>query len=223
MIRTAFFLVIHILSTGLLGIGVLIISPLDSTGRIIGAIVKLWARILLLASGVRYRVRGLENLNSRKHYFFASNHESALDIPLTLGGLPFHAVPVAKKELKKVPVMGWAMTRAKHIFVDRFDYRRAAETLIEARESLRKHPRSVIIFPEGTRSRNGEVHRFKKGGLGLAIDLGMPVVPVAVCGTGRVIPPRSLLLRKGDVELRVGSPMDTGPWRNRNRSEFADA
>ncbi|MFQ6616139.1 MAG: lysophospholipid acyltransferase family protein [Fidelibacterota bacterium] len=222
MIRTGFFIIVHVLATGLLGIVVLIISPFDFRGRLIGGVVRLWARILVAASGVVTRVRGLENLDPKRHYFFACNHESAFDIPLALGGLPYHAVPVAKKELKKIPVMGWAMSRAKHIFVDRRDYRKAMETLEEARESLRKYPRSVLIFPEGTRSRDGEIHPFKKGGLGLAIDLDMPVVPVAICGTARVLPPRSLMIRKGKVELRVGSPIDTEPWRDRNRSDFAN-
>lgn len=222
MLRTAFFGVVHVLTTGILGLVVLIISPFDYYGRLIGKIVRLWGRILMAASGIRYRVRGLENLDPKGHYFFACNHESAIDIPLTLGGIPFHTVPMAKIELKKIPIMGWAMARAKHIFVDRRDFRRALDALIEARESLRKFPRSILIFPEGTRTQDGRIQRFKKGGLGLAIDLGMPVVPVAVCGTAKVLPPRSLYVKKGEVELRVGHPIDTEPWRDRDRGEFSD-
>ncbi|MFQ6673956.1 MAG: lysophospholipid acyltransferase family protein, partial [Fidelibacterota bacterium] len=178
--------------------------------------------ILLKASGVRYRVAGLEKLDPRGHYFFATNHESAFDIPLAFGGLPYHVVPIAKRELRKIPIMGWAMVRAKHIFIDRQNYKKAMESLREAGESLQRHPRSVLIFPEGTRSTNGEIHRFKKGGLGLAVDLGMPVVPMASCGTRDIVPKRSFVIHPGKIELKIGDPIDTKLWKEKGRTEFSN-
>lgn len=222
MIRNIFALINHVFWTGVLGTVAVLVSPFDTRGKIISKVTRLWAFLLLKGSGVPYRVIGLDQLDRDEHYIFAANHESAFDIPLVFAALPFRLVSLAKKELKKIPFLGWAMVRARHIFVDRQNHRRALESLRKAAESLKKYPRSVLIFPEGTRSTDGEIHRFKKGGLSLAFDSGMLVVPVAVCGTSDILIRRSLRLGPGEIELRIGPPVDTGAWGGKSRSEFAD-
>jgi len=222
MLRSIFTILNIVLWTGIIGSAVLLVSLIDIRGRIIGKITRLWAFLIIKASGVPYQVRGLEKLDPDQNYFFASNHESALDIPLIFASLPYQVVSIAKKELKKIPLLGWAMARAKHIFVDRKNSRRAVESLVRAHESLQKHPRSILIFPEGTRSPDGKIHQFKKGGLGLAIDLGMPIVPAAICGTAEVLVKRSLRIEKGSVELRLGEPIDTNSWSGKQKVELAE-
>ncbi|MEE9166762.1 MAG: lysophospholipid acyltransferase family protein [Candidatus Neomarinimicrobiota bacterium] len=222
MIRTVFAFINHLFWTGLMGTIAILVSPLDTRGKMIATVTRLWAYFLLKGCGVPFRVRGLEKLDRGKYYIFAANHESAIDIPLVFAALPFQVVSMAKKELKKIPILGWAMTRARHVFVDRKNHRRAVESLAQAVESLKEYPRSVIVFPEGTRSTDGEIHRFKKGGLGLAVDLGIPVVPMAVCGTRDILSPHSPRLRPGTIELRIGSPIETSDWAESTKSKFAE-
>ena len=222
MVRSIFLLINYFLWTFLLGGLVILVSAFDIKGRMIGKIIRLWGWILMKASGIKYRIRGLENLVPSPNYFFAANHESALDIPAALAALPFQVVFVAKKELKKIPFLGWGMTRARYIFVDRSRHQAALKSLEKAAESLKKYPRSVLVFPEGTRSTDGQVHRFKRGALGVALQVGMPVVPLAICGTSDVLSRRSLRLRSGEVEIRLGVPIDTELWSGRSPNEFAD-
>lgn len=163
MLQAILFIPVYILVTTALGTVAIVVGSVDFRGKIIAKLVRLWAMILLLASGVRYRVTGLENLDRKGNYIFASNHESSFDIPLVFGLLPYHIVSIAKIELRKVPILGWAMMGARHIFIDRHNSRRAIASLKEASESLTRNPRSIILFPEGTRSPDGDIHQFKRG------------------------------------------------------------
>ncbi|MAG21036.1 MAG: lysophospholipid acyltransferase family protein [Candidatus Marinimicrobia bacterium] len=222
MLQAVLFIVVYILVTTVLGTTAIVIGIVDLRGKMIAKLARLWAMILLVVSGIRYRVTGLEYLDRRENYIFASNHESSFDVPLVFGLLPYHIVSIAKIELKKVPILGWAMMGARHIFVDRHDSNRAVVSLKEASNSLARNPRSIILFPEGTRSPDGEIHQFKKGGLGLALDLGMAVVPVAQCGTRDVLAKKSLWLKEGEVEMRLGRPIDPSLWQGKSKKEFAD-
>jgi len=222
LLREVLLIVVYILVTTVLGIAATVVGIVDFKGKMIAKLARLWAMILLAVSGVRYRVTGLENLDRGGNYIFASNHESSFDIPLVFGLLPYHVVSIAKIELRKVPFLGWAMIGARHIFIDRHDSARASASLKDALKSLAGNPRSVILFPEGTRSPDGEIHQFKKGGLGLALSLDMPVVPVAQCGTRDVLEKQSLRLKKGDVEMRLGRPIDPNLWQGKSKEEFAD-
>jgi len=187
-----------------------------------GYIGRIWSKILLWVGGIHYQVKGLEHLDRQKQYVFAGNHESAFDIPLAFAALPFQLVPVAKKELRKIPFFGWGMIMARHIFIDRQNHKKAMESLAKARRSLKRNPRSLLLFPEGTRSVDGQVHQFKKGGLGLALDLGLPVVPMAVCGTARVAGKGSWRLTPAPVELRIGVPIETDELKDMNKKDFAE-
>lgn len=222
MFRSLFALINYILWTGLLGTAAILVSPFDARGILISKITRLWAFLILKASGIPYRVSGLDRLDLDKHYLFIANHESAFDIPLVFAALPYQLVSVAKIELKKTPFLGWAMARAKHIFIDRQNYRSAIKSLRKAAESLQKYPRSVLVFPEGERSNDGKIHSFRRGGVNLAFEVGMPVVPMAVCGTGNILGPKSLKLKKGKIELRIGAPIETGFFADMGRSELAD-
>jgi 1-acyl-sn-glycerol-3-phosphate acyltransferase len=198
----------------------LIATLVDWKGRIISRIPRLWSIILLWAAGVPYTVKGLENLVKGSHYFFAGNHESAFDILLAFAGIPYQLVSIAKKELKWIPFLGWAMQAAGHIFVDRQQHSKAVNMLEEARKSLLKKPRSILLFPEGTRSLDGKIHTFKKGGLILAIQTDMPVVPIAFCGTSRVAVKHSWKFNPTTIQLQIGKPIHTVDITIEDRNEF---
>lgn len=218
--RTAWVLVNIVLWTIIIGTSCLIVGLFEWRGRLIFKLAKLWSRIILLAAGVKYTVRGLEHLDRRQTYIFASNHESAFDIPLAFAAIPHQLAPIAKIELRKIPLFGWAMIMARHIFVDRHNREKALNSMQKARASLQRNPRSILLFPEGTRSLDGQIHAFKKGGLVLGIELQMPVVPMAMCGTAAVITKHSWNLTPRPVELRLGAPIDTGSYTYATRNDF---
>ena len=173
-----------------------------------GWVVRTWSKIILLFSGIKFKVEGLENIDSKSHYFFAANHSSAFDIPIVFSGIPLHMVAISKIELKHIPFLGWAMQAGGHFFVDRKNHSRAIDSMDKAKKSMSKNPRSVIIFPEGTRSENAKILPFKKGGLVLAINLNMPVVPVGIIGSNSLVKDK-FSSSKNSLKLIFGKPIET--------------
>lgn len=189
-------------------------------GRFLGWIARTWGKVLLKCGGIQYTVNGLEQLDPNGHYVFAANHESALDIPLTFASLPFHIVAISKIELKRIPIFGWAMMAGGHFFVDRRNHKQALKSLTKAKKSMEKNPRSIILYPEGTRSMNGEIMPFKKGGLVWALQMGVPVVPVALCGTSDALKKNSLVLNNLPLTVEVGAPIETSSLLNEDRNQY---
>ncbi len=206
--------------TTICGLLAILVGLVDRCGRGVRWVARLWARLILAASGVSYTITGHENLDCKKPYIFAGNHESAFDILLSFAAIPQHIVSIAKIELRRIPVLGWAMIMAGHIFVDRKNHERALESMEKAKESIRKNPRSILIFPEGTRSLDGEIHEFKKGAAVLGITMGIPIVPMAMCGTGEVVRKNSWKLNPQPVELRLGQPIDATQYKYAERSQL---
>ncbi|MBC8316811.1 MAG: 1-acyl-sn-glycerol-3-phosphate acyltransferase [Desulfobulbaceae bacterium] len=182
---------------------------------------RYWAQIILAASGVKVTVNGMETLEPGKPYIFASNHQSQFDIFSMQGCFQSDFRWMAKKELFAVPLFGHAMRLAGCIPVDRSHGRKAMKSLVEAAERIASGT-SVVIFPEGTRSRDGRLYDFKTGGMVLAIKSGVPVVPVAICGTFEVLPKGSLFAKPGRVTIRVGKPIDTSDYTVKQKQELAE-
>ena len=210
------------ISTILFSITGIILTPIDRKGKIWEKVVRYWAKSILWIVNIPYRIIGLDNLDPNQQYIFASNHESAFDIPLTLAGIPWHVVPIAKKELKKVPFLSWAMLAAGHIFIDRSNREKALQSIKNIKNSLKKNPRSILIFPEGTRSLDGKMKPFKKGGVILSIDTGLPIVPIACCGTFEVLIKGSKNFNPKPIELRFGAPIHTSSADLKNRNEITE-
>ena len=210
------------LSTVFFSIIGILLTPIDWWGKIWAKIVQYWAKSILWIGNIPYKIIGLDKLDPNQQYVFASNHESAFDIPLTLAGIPGHVVPIAKKELKKIPFLSWAMLAAGHIFIDRSDHRKALHSIDKIKNSLKKNPRSILIFPEGTRSLDGKMKPFKKGGIILAINAGLPIVPIACCGTFDVLVKGSKKFNPKLIELRFGSPIYTSSDDIDNRNEITE-
>ncbi len=220
--KTIWVIINLIFWTIVLGGGGTLLSIFEWRGKILGQVAHLWSKIILAVAGVKYTVQGLENLDSKQNYIFAGNHESAFDIPLAFAGIKHHLVSLSKIELKWIPVFGWAMQAAKHIFIDRKNHTKALKSLQAASKNIRKNPRSILLFPEGTRSKDGEIHKFKKGGLLLAIETQFPVVPMALCGTGEVALKGARKLKSSSVELRIGNPIPTQGMDYKDRDELTE-
>ena len=222
MIKSIFFIINVVLWTFLLGTLAILLGFIDKKGKLISFGIRCWSKILIFFSGVKIKIIGLENLKKDKNYIFASNHESNFDIPLIFSSINLHLVSIAKKELKKIPIFGWAMKSGQHIFIDRFNKIEALKSLKLAKNSIIKNPRSIIIFPEGTRSFDGKIKQFKKGGLSIAFDLEMDVVPIAVCGTRNVLKRGSIFIKSCPIQLRIGKPVNINQWKNKKKIDFAN-
>jgi 1-acyl-sn-glycerol-3-phosphate acyltransferase len=169
-----------------------------------------WCRHLLFVLGVRVTVNGSEKLVPGGRYVFFSNHQSALDIPVLYSGLSRPLCFIAKKELFMIPFFGWGMTAVGHVSIDRSSPRKAKESLARGVEHLKKHSFSLILFPEGTRSRDGTLGEFKQGSFSLALEAGATVVPVALRQVNERLPKKSLLVDPGRVYLDICDPLDPG-------------
>ena len=222
MIKSIFFIINVVIWTFLLGTLAILLGFIDKKGKLISFGIRCWSKILIFFSGVKIKIIGLENLKKDKNYIFASNHESNFDIPLIFSSISLHLVSIAKKELKKIPIFGWAMKSGQHIFIDRFNKVEALKSLKLAKNSITENPRSIIIFPEGTRSFDGKIKQFKKGGLSIAFDLQMDVVPIAVCGTRNVLKRGSIFIKPCSIQLRIGKPVNINQWKNKKKIDFAN-
>ena len=181
---------------------------------------RFWGKTICVLSGITVKIEGLENLTPDKTYIFAANHQSQFDILTLQGYLKFNFRWLAKKELFQVPIWGAAMKRAGYIPIDRSRGRQALKSLDEAARRIADGT-SVIIFPEGTRSRDGKLQPFKAGGMVLAIKAGVDIVPVAISGTYEVLAKGRLVLHPGNVLIRIGKPVPTADYRTNQKHELA--
>jgi 1-acyl-sn-glycerol-3-phosphate acyltransferase len=182
---------------------------------------RTWAKMILAVSGVKVRVEGMEKLDPGKSYIFAANHQSQFDIFCLQGRFNWDFRWLAKKELFQIPLFGPALRRSGNIPVDRASGRKALQSLAEAAERI-KNGCSVVIFPEGTRSSDGQLQEFKAGGMVIAIKAGVGVVPMAICGSRRVLPKGKVLPRAGEVVIRLGAPVDAGLYTLKEKQKLAD-
>jgi 1-acyl-sn-glycerol-3-phosphate acyltransferase len=169
---------------------------------------QLWVWANLIACGVRVHAHRLSALDPGRAYVFMSNHVSQYDILAVVAALEeFQLRWVAKKELTRIPVFGWALRHTGHIIIDRSDHEQAIASLRAARTQMADGI-SVMIFPEGTRGVAGQpLLPFKKGGFMLALESGFPIVPLAIRGSGRILPRGSMSPQRGHIEVVVGPPI----------------
>ncbi len=179
----------------------------DRSGRTTRRIGGGWSRLLLRLLCVRVVVSGLEHVPAGPAVY-AANHASALDILVVFGHLPVDFRIVYKKSLSLIPLVGWAIFIGGHIPIDRRNSVRARRSIAAAARRIRAGT-SVVMFPEGTRSPDGLVHRFKRGSFALAIDTGAPVVPVSLIGVKAVVPHGLTSVRPGTVGVALHAPMPT--------------
>ena len=208
--------------TSIFGLSGIFISIFESNkGKTLGYCARLWGKFILFFTGVKYSVKGLDKLDPKGHYIFACNHASGYDIPLAFAGLPFWLISIAKIELKSVFILGWVMKTAGHIFVDRKRSDNAMAALERSKKSLTNNPRSILLFPEGTRTLDGKLGIFKKGGLMLSMDTEIPIVPVGLVGTFGMLKKGTWSFKNQPLEIRIGNPIDSKKFVDKNKNILA--
>jgi|SRR5579884_453209 len=209
-----------VLATIFYGSVSLLISFCDASGRRQAAIAAAWSRALLAISRVKVRVEGLDRIERGGSYVFASNHVSYMDTPVVLANIPVQFRFLAKKGLFKVPFLGTHLARAGHIPVYRGDPRASVRTLGLAADTIQTRHTSLLVFPEGGRSRTGVLGEFKDGAAYIAIRARVPIVPLALAGTRAVLPFGSASVQPGVVQMRVGEPIPTAELKMHDRAEL---
>lgn len=205
--RTAWVGVVVFTSTVYYGTIVLIASLVGWRGPIYSNCTRKWGRTIMRASAIPVTVEGLENLRRDAPQIVVSNHVSGFDIFALASVLPGPFVFIGKKELDKIPFFGLVWRAAGHISIDRSNRQKAIATLQEAGRRIREENSTVIVFPEGTRSRTGDLLPFKKGAFALATEAAVPVVPTVVIGSSHIMRGGSWQVHPNPVTIRFGSPI----------------
>jgi 1-acyl-sn-glycerol-3-phosphate acyltransferase len=203
--KTVLFLIPAIsLFTIVLGTASILSGLVDRSGRAAHACARLWSRLILLVSGTRVDVRG--SLPADGTYVFAANHQSIYDIPILFWAIPRQLRIIAKASLGRIPFLGWHLRLAGHLLVDRD---KPGAGILKRMQRLVAEHASLIIFPEGTRSADGRIGRFKGGVFLLAIENGLPIVPVTVDGSRDVMLKGRLMVKPGRVAVTMHPPIST--------------
>ena len=220
MIQTAVTIVWVVFATFFFGILAILASFFSRTGNLVHIIARIWGYSILLAARTPVTVEGHDHIDPARSYIFMSNHQSNFDIPVLLAHLRCQFRWLAKAELFKIPIFGRGMRGAGYIPIDRSDRRAAIRSLQTAAETIRQGT-SVMIFPEGTRSLDGNLRDFKKGGFVLAVDAGVPIVPVIIRGTFAIMPKSGLRIRRGRVCVKVLEPIETAGYTRKKKDELS--
>lgn len=186
----------------------LVASLFDSSGRKQHWCAQTWCRMIARTTGARVRVHGAEHIKADTSYVFLSTHQSYMDIPAMLGYLPAQLRIAAKKELFSIPFLGWHLRRAGHIAVDRSSRADAIATFQRAAAEIRGGI-CAFVFPEGTRSKDGALLPFKKGGFKLAMQARVPIIPVTIIGSRQILPRDSIIFRPSPIDMFVDAPINT--------------
>jgi 1-acyl-sn-glycerol-3-phosphate acyltransferase len=221
MLRAYLYLTVFIPLTFILALSAILFTLFDSTGRSYHIHARIWGRVGLLMAGVKLEVIGREKVPLDVPVIFMSNHQGNFDILSLFVAIPRQFAWIAKEELFAIPVFGHSMRRAGYIPLDRSDGRRAMKS-IEAAADMIRSGRSVVVFPEGTRTPDGNLLPFKRGGFLLAARAGVPIVPLTINGSALVNPCKRLELYPGKITIRFSDPIppvEKGAGRRDTRME----
>jgi 1-acyl-sn-glycerol-3-phosphate acyltransferase len=188
------------------GLILLALDPIKQ--RLAQPFVIFWARVIMRLCFIKIHVLGLENIKGIKSAVFAANHQSMVDVFMMVAYIPRRTAFLAKNQTRFIPVIGQLMPMLGHIMVDRTNPKRSLRSVQKCIRALSGN-RSIVIFPEGTRSLNGEMNRFKSGSLKIPLRTGAPVVPVTICGTLNVMPKNTFGVRPHTVVMHLGKPIET--------------
>ena len=200
---------------------VILSSFFSRTGNGPHLLARFWANSILWVSRVKVTITGAEKLDPDRSYIYMPNHQSNADIPLLLGRLPVQFRWLAKAELFRIPIFGRAMRGVGYISIDRSNRKSAFESLERAARTIRSGT-SVLIFPEGTRSRDGRILSFKKGGFVLSVDAGVPIVPIIIRGTRDIIPKGHFLIRPAPVTMEILDPVETADYTRKTKDQLLE-
>ena len=216
-----FFLPFLAINTILFGVIAVLISSLinQRIGSYSGGVI--WSRLNASLTPIFVKVIGREKIEKGRSYVIISNHQSLYDIFIIYGWLGIDIKWVMKKELARIPGIGFGSRKVGHIFLDRSNSRVALESLNEAKRKL-ANGASVVIFPEGTRSITGQIGLFKKGAFKLALDLGLPILPITITGTKNILPTGTIDLMPGKVTMIVHEPIEIQQHNEESLKDLVD-
>ncbi len=220
-IRTFIFYVVLVVSSLFLGVSAILtlfITKKPNWGHFHA---RLWGLVQLKAAGVKVRLTGKEKIDTSKAYVYMANHQSWFDIFVLLAYIPGQFRWLAKEELFRIPIVGKAMEVIGYIPIDRSNRSKAFQSLAKAAEQIRNGT-SVMIFPEGTRSSDGILQPFKKGGFILAIQSQQPIVPISISGSYRILPKGKWLVRPGLIQVTIHDPIPTAGLELKDRNVLVD-
>jgi len=220
-LRVIIFLSFTVLVTFLGSIAAIIAGIFNPYSKIVDGIIRNWAKFLLWVSGTKTEVHGLEKLDANQPYIYMANHQSNFDILAISAIIPGTTRYIAKKELFKVPFFGLGMQLAGIIKIDRGNKEEAKNSISQAIQRIKKGV-SVIIFPEGTRSKDGKIQPIKKGGIVLAIDGHIPIVPIVISGSFHIMDKSSLKLRSGKIKFDILEPIHTDTFTYDDRNKLTE-
>lgn len=184
----------------------LLVFPIDYNRKVSGSLMRIWTRAVLVIYGIKVNVTGAENITPGEGKIYISNHASYLDIFVQLAKLPDGVRMVYKKEINIVPLLGWAMAAAGFVSIDRKNVRSAMRSLDKAAERIKKGL-SIVIYPEGTRTRDGSVGEFKRGMFYLAEKSEADIVPVTLSNSFELMPGGSARVKSGVINMVIGKPL----------------
>lgn len=208
------------IETIVMGTTSLVLWPFDRTGELQHACARWWCRMVALTIGARIRVYGAEHVRAGRSYVYVANHSSLIDTPALFACLPHQFKIMAKRSLFYVPFMGWHLWSSGNFPIDRGDARKTARSLKSVVDGVRGG-KSLMVFPEGTRTPDGHLQDFKYGAFKIAVRAGVPVVPVAIRGTFALLPKTTLAPRPGRVDVFIGEPIDTTSYNERDLEGLA--
>ena len=199
-----------------------LVSIFDKDGRIIHFYVAVpWAKVVLRVCGIKVRAGGQENVDAGVPRIYVTNHQSYFDIFALLANIHVDFKFIVKQELMRIPLFGFAMRKAGYIGIERGNLRKAIKSMNKAAERI-KGGVSILIFPEGTRSTDGRIQRFKKGGFHLACRSGCDIVPVTILNSNRIVPKGSLKIDKGSINMKIGKPISVKGYNKKNVSQLIE-
>lgn len=199
-----------------------VVGLFDKRGFVFWPMVRLWGFMVRKSCGVSaLEVIGREFIPADMGVILMPNHESHLDPPLMMNLSPVPVRFIAKASLFRIPFLGWAMWSAGMIPIDRSNQAKAFASIARATEMI-KSGKTVLVFPEGTRTSDGEMRAFKKGGFVMAVRGGVPIVPVGIAGTRRIMAPGGMIERSGPAVVVLGAPIDTSGYDEESKGELME-
>lgn len=220
-IKSAFYFTCIMIYTLIGAILLFSLFPFFRRRKYVDHLMRAWIWAIIKTLGVKITVEGKENIEPDGSYVFVANHQSLLDIPALFIAIPARLRMLAKKELFRIPVFGWGLSAVGHIVINRENREKALKSVDNAIERLKTENIAVVVFPEGTRSPDGKIHKFKKGGFVLAIRSERPVVPVTIIGSRDILSKKSFKLNKGTIHVIIDKPIPTEGMTFKDRGALA--
>ncbi|MBW2648787.1 MAG: 1-acyl-sn-glycerol-3-phosphate acyltransferase [Deltaproteobacteria bacterium] len=214
-------IVLITLNTAVASTTAMLAAYFDPQGSGVDFISALWARLNLVLSGVPVSISGDEFIDKDQPYIVMANHQSYYDVFALIGYLPLPLKWVMKMELREIPIFGIACEKVGHIYIDRGNSEKARKSLKAAGEKIRAGS-SVVFFPEGTRSPDGKLQRFKKGGFVMALEAGVPILPVTVVGGRKILPKKSLRILPGNMKIIMHEPIPVDEYTYETKEKLIE-